>query len=144
MRVQVLIQVPAWGFVKRHRGGQVDFVSPLPCPFNYGEIPGTLATDGDALDAVMLGKRLAAGRSVQGSVLGAVDFYDAGRRDIKVICGSIPLSPLQRLTLMWWFRGYAWAKRLINLSRGLRGTTAAKGWLPEDQTCAHIEQLDEQ
>jgi hypothetical protein len=36
--VEVLIEIPRGSFVKRGSTGHVDFVSPLPCPFNYGSV----------------------------------------------------------------------------------------------------------
>jgi hypothetical protein len=48
----VVIDVPRGSFIKRDDDGAVDFVSPIPCPFNYGHVPGSLAEDGDAVDAV--------------------------------------------------------------------------------------------
>ena len=46
--VEVVIEAPCGNFLKRGSAGHVDFVSPLPCPFNYGAAgPGaTLAKDG--------------------------------------------------------------------------------------------------
>lgn len=37
--LDVIIEVPRFSFLKRGPGGHVDFVSPLPCPFNYGAVP---------------------------------------------------------------------------------------------------------
>jgi hypothetical protein len=42
---RVSIEVPRWGFVKRRADGGVDFVSPIPCPYNYGSILGLVAPD---------------------------------------------------------------------------------------------------
>jgi hypothetical protein len=53
--VEVVIEVPRGGFVKRDRHGQVVFVSPLPCPYNYGSVPTHLGLEGDLLDAIVLG-----------------------------------------------------------------------------------------
>ena len=39
--VEVIIEIPKGSFIKRGSTGQVDFVSPLPCPFNYGSVPTT-------------------------------------------------------------------------------------------------------
>ena len=60
----VRIEVPRFSFVKREADGEVDFVSPVPCPFNYGSVPGAIAPDGDAPDALVLGPRVAAGAEV--------------------------------------------------------------------------------
>ena len=53
---EVTIEVPRWGFVKRGSTDRVDFVSPIPCPFNYGAIPDYLGGEGDLLDAVVLAR----------------------------------------------------------------------------------------
>ena len=59
--LEVLIEVARGSFLKRGSMGTVDFVSPLPCPFNYGSIPQYIGLEGDLLDAVVLGPRLARG-----------------------------------------------------------------------------------
>ncbi|MFY0541612.1 hypothetical protein [Nannocystis pusilla] len=40
-RCRVKIEYPRWSVVKRRSDGSVDFVSPLPCPYNYGHVPGS-------------------------------------------------------------------------------------------------------
>lgn len=125
----VVIDVPRGSFIKRDDDRSVDFVSPLPCPFNYGHVPGTLADDGDAFDAVVLGPRLPLGTSVQIQTRARVDFIDAGLPDPKWICAATPLSRLDRLQVDGFFRCYAVAKRLINAIRGKRGPTRFRGWL---------------
>jgi inorganic pyrophosphatase len=60
--LDVVIEVPLGSFIKRRDDGRVDFVSPVPCPFNYGSVPDTLSGDGDRVDAVVLGPRLPRGR----------------------------------------------------------------------------------
>src|SRR5215510_5929974 len=63
--LEVVIEVPRGSFLKRGSTGHVDFISPLPCPFNYGSVPQYLGLEGDLLDAVVLGPRhAAAGESV--------------------------------------------------------------------------------
>ena len=61
--VEVIIEVPRGGFIKRHPDGAVDFVSPVPCPFNYGSVEGSEAADGDPQDALVLGPTLQPGHS---------------------------------------------------------------------------------
>ncbi len=130
--VRVHVQVAAGGFVKRTSRGDVDFVSPLPCPFNYGELPGTLGGDGDPLDAVVLGPRVPPGTSLRAALLGAVDFEDAGQPDLKLVCGNTPLRGVQRTLVLAWFRGYAVAKRALNVARGQSGPTRCRGWVDVD------------
>ena len=47
LAVEVVIEVPKWGFVKRGMHEHVDFVSPVPCPFNYGSVDTLIGLDGD-------------------------------------------------------------------------------------------------
>ena len=125
----VIIDVPRGSFIKRDDDGAVDFVSPIPCPFNYGHVSGTLAADGDALDAVVLGPRLSLGSTANVITRARVDFIDAGCSDPKWVCADAPLSGFDRLQIAGFFRCYAVAKRLINRARGKRGPTRYLGWL---------------
>ncbi|NCG18204.1 MAG: hypothetical protein GWP91_04225 [Rhodobacterales bacterium] len=127
-RVKVQIEVPKGGFIKRraHRG--VDFLSPFPCPFNYGSVLGSLSPDGDPLDAVVLGPRQSVDHVGTWQVYGVVDFIDAGLDDPKLICGRRTPSSAQWWTVVIFFRSYAIAKRVLNKARGKQGTTAVRGW----------------
>jgi inorganic pyrophosphatase len=49
--VDVVIEVPRGSFLKRGSTGRVDFISPLPCPYNYGSVPTHIGLEGDLLDA---------------------------------------------------------------------------------------------
>ncbi len=71
--VDVVIEVPKGSFLKRGSTGHIDFVSPLPCPFNYGSVPKYLGLEGDLLDAVVLGPRLPLGRLVASQGVGSGD-----------------------------------------------------------------------
>jgi inorganic pyrophosphatase len=125
----VVIDVPRGSFIKRDDDGAVDFVSPFPCPFNYGHVPGTLAADGDALDAVVLGPKLPHGVTTTVTARERIDFIDAGSEDPKWVCADAPLSRFQRLQVAGFFRFYAVAKRLINRVRGKPGPTRYLGWI---------------
>ena len=125
----VVIDVPRGSFIKRSDDGGVDFVSPIPCPFNYVHVPGTLADDGDACDAVVLGPKLSLGSTANVVTRARIDFIDAGRSDPKLVCAGAPLSRFDRLQVAGFFRCYAVAKRLINRVRGKRGPTRYLGWL---------------
>src|SRR6476620_5584484 len=83
--VEVVIEIPRGSFLKRGSTGHVDFISPLPCPFNYGSIPTMLGMEGDLLDAVVLGPRLPLGSRVTVRVWGAVILADRGMTDDKLI-----------------------------------------------------------
>lgn len=126
--LEVEIEVPRGGFVKRTDRGSIDFVSPAPCPFNYGSVPGTLSGDGDRLDAIVLGARLPRGTRVRVRVVGRVDFLDAGRADPKYVCSAAPLGDGERRLIDGFFGVYARAKQLLNFVRGARGPTRYQGF----------------
>lgn len=125
----VIIDVPRWSFVKRRDDGSIDFVSPIPAPFNYGHVPDSRADDGEGVDAVVLGPRLARGTRLTVPVRGCIGFIDGGVSDPKWICGDTPLSRTDRRQLEGFFRSYALAKAAINRVRGRTGETSYLGWL---------------
>ncbi|MBK6919694.1 MAG: inorganic diphosphatase [Deltaproteobacteria bacterium] len=126
---RVRIEVPRWSFVKRKGDGRVDVISPLPCPYNYGCIEDIVAADGDGLDALVLGPRLAAGVLVETTVRAVFGFCDAGVEDPKLVCSAVPLTAAERRGIERFFWAYAWFKRGIHRVRGESGTTTALGWL---------------
>ena len=127
---EVLIESPRGSVVKRRADGGVDFVSPLPCPYNYGCIPGMDSGDGDPLDVVVLGPRLRRGARVRVPVVGVIGFLDAGCADPKVICSPRPLSRADRAGLAAFFHVYAFFKRGLHRARGRQtGVTRYVGWL---------------
>jgi inorganic pyrophosphatase len=121
--LEVVIEVPRGSFVKRRDDGAVDFVSPFPCPFNYGSVPQTRSGDGDRLDALVLGPRLARGARVSVRVVAWVRFTDAGQDDPKLVCSKRPLNRVDRAKIAAFFAVYAQAKRLVNRLRGKGGPT---------------------
>ena len=126
-RVAVIIEVPRGSFIKRRPDGSVDFVSPLPSPFNYGSVIGELADDGDPLDALVLGPRLAFGTTVEVAVFGEVDFIDAGDRDPKLVCSrGVAPRELDWLRVPAFFAIYARLKRGLNRVRGRPGPTRVR------------------
>jgi inorganic pyrophosphatase len=125
----VVVDSPRFSHVKRRDDGSIDFVSPLPCPFNYGSVHGTRADDRDRIDAIVLGPRLPAGTQLTANVLAVVRFVDAGQRDPKWVCARRPLTPRDSLELELFFRLYALAKRALNRVRGLSGPTRYEGLL---------------
>lgn len=126
---EVVVDHPRWSVVKRRSDGSVDFVSPLPCPYNYGSITGWRSGDGDELDAVVLGPRLAAGSRVRVAAVAVVGFLDAGVHDPKVICSAAGLTAAQRAGLALFFRGYAGFKATLARARGQTAATRYLGWL---------------
>lgn len=125
--LDVVVDVPRGSFIKRDDDGRVDYVSPLPCPFNYGSVPNTVSGDGDRLDALVLGPRLPRGTRVRVPVRALVHFVDAGESDPKYVCASMPLSARDRFVVAGFFRSYAYLKGALNLLRGKRGETRYGG-----------------
>jgi inorganic pyrophosphatase len=142
-KVQVVIEVPRGSFLKRGSTGRVDFVSPLPCPFNYGSIPDYLGLEGDLLDAVVLGPRLPYGAQVNVYVWGAVTLTDRGMSDDKLICSDHALDALERLRVLWFFHFYAKCKGLLNVWRRRPGRNACEGWCDAVQALARARPRDD-
>lgn len=126
-RVDVDIDSPRGSFIKRRDDGGVDFVSPLPTPYNYGSLPGTEAADGDRLDAIVLGPALPRWARVRTEVRAVVRFVDAGAEDLKLVCASRPLTARDLAGLRAFFVVYARAKVALNALRGRRGATRFEG-----------------
>lgn len=124
----VTIETPRLGFVKRNAVGGVDFVSPFPCPWNYGSIDERISDDGDPLDALVLGPRLARGTRIETCAWGAVGFTDAGVHEDKLICSARPVGFRQRRRVLRYLRVYARCKAVLNRARGLAGPTFCEGW----------------
>lgn len=125
----VIVDHPRWSVIKRRSDGSVDFVAPVPCPYNYGSISGWRSGDGDELDAVVLGPRVAAGTRVRLAAVAVVGFLDGGVHDPKVICSAAGLTPGQRTRLELFFRSYAGFKGALARARGRSGETRYLGWL---------------
>ena len=141
-QLDVVVEVPRGSFLKRGSTGNLDFVSPIPCPFNYGSVPGWLGLEGDLLDAMVLGRRLPRGTRVRVRAYGAVGMADRGMYDDKLICGKLPLTRWKRLLVILFFRFYARCKYLLNLFRGRPGRTAYVGWVDARDAIARARPLD--
>jgi inorganic pyrophosphatase len=127
---EILIEYPRWSIVKWRGDGRVDFISPLPCPYNYGCIPGLSSGDGDSLDVVVLGPSLRRGQRLSMPVVGVIGFLDAGCSDPKVVCSPRPLRAWERAGLGLFFHTYALFKRVLHRVRGGGdGETRYLGWL---------------
>lgn len=127
-RVEVIIEIPRWSFLKRGSTGHVDFVSPLPCPFNYGSVPRYIGLDGDLLDAVVLGPRLARGTRIEIAAIGAIGLSERGLYDDKLICSDRPISLHRHRQIVVFFHLYGVAKRVLNILRRQRGGSHCWGW----------------
>lgn len=126
--LEVVIEIPRGSFLKRGSTGRVDFVSPLPCPFNYGSVEDLLGLEGDLLDAVVLGPRLHRGARVTVKAFAAVGLTDRGMYDDKLICSVRPPGRWQARMVLAFFRLYARCKWILNLVRGRPGRNACEGW----------------
>jgi inorganic pyrophosphatase len=141
--VDVVIEVPRGSFLKRGSTGHVDFVSPLPCPFNYGSVPDYVGLEGDLLDALVLGPRLPLGAKVRVKAWGAVILTDRGMTDDKLICSARPLEPLERRQVLRFFHFYAKCKGLLNVWRRRPGRNACDGWCEAAQALARARPRDD-
>jgi inorganic pyrophosphatase len=122
--------------LKRGATGHIDFVSPLPCPYNYGAVPNYLGLEGDLLDALVLGPRLPFGSQIRVRAWGAITLTDRGMEDDKLICSARPLTAAERARVLRFFRFYAKCKGLLNFVRGRPGRNACEGWRTAEQAIA--------
>jgi inorganic pyrophosphatase len=128
VEVDVVIEVPRGSFLKRGSNGSIDFVSPLPCPYNYGAIPTHLGLEGDLLDALVLGPRLRLGTCRRLRAWGAVTLTDRGMVDDKLICSDRRPSADEIRKVLRFFRFYSRCKSLLNFARRRPGPNACDGW----------------
>ena len=141
--VDVVIEVPRGSFLKRGSTGRVDFVSPLPCPFNYGSVPSHIGLEGDLLDALVLGPRLSLGARVRVKAWGAVTLTDRGMSDDKLVCAARAPTASQRRSVLRFFGFYARCKGLLNLWRARPGRNACDGWCTAQAALARARPRDE-
>ena len=141
--VDVVIEIPRGSFLKRGSNGHIDFISPLPCPYNYGSVPKFIGLDGDLLDALVLGPRLPLGSQIRVKAWGAVTFTDRGMSDDKLICGERPPSQHERDYLLRFFSFYAKCKGLLNFWRRRPGCNACEGWCEATQAIARARPRNE-
>ncbi|MFZ4536964.1 inorganic diphosphatase [Propionivibrio sp.] len=134
--VEVVIEIPRGSFLKHGSNGRVDFISPLPCPFNYGSVPDLLGLDGDLLDALVLGPRLPLGTCKRIKVWGAVTLTDRGLSDDKLICSESAPSLTECENVLRFFHFYAKCKGLLNIWRRRPGRNACEGWCEATQALA--------
>ncbi len=137
--VEVYIEIPRGSFLKRRSTGALDFISPIPCPFNYGSIPAFIGLDGDLLDAVVLGPRLPVSTAIKIHAWGAIRMIDGGLFDDKLICSRAPISPWKQRMILLFFKFYAKAKSLINLAKGRRGRNSCEGWHKVEEALARAK-----
>jgi inorganic pyrophosphatase len=141
--VEVVIEVPRGSFLKRGSSGSIDFVSPLPCPFNYGAVPTLLGLEGDLLDALVLGPRLRLGTRTRVKAWGAVTLTDRGMSDDKLICSVGRPSRADIQNVLRFFHFYARCKGLLNLWRRRPGRNACDGLCAASEALARARPLTE-
>lgn len=139
--VDVVIEVPRGSFLKRGSSGNIDFVSPLPCPFNYGAVPTHLGLEGDLLDALVLGPRLPLGTRTRVRAWGAITLTDRGMSDDKLVCSNHQPSEIEIRDVLRFFRFYARCKGLLNLWRRRPGRNACEGWCDAAEAMARARPL---
>jgi inorganic pyrophosphatase len=93
MVVQVFIEIERGSDQKhewnsRTRQLELDRVTPQPYPYAYGFIPGTLAEDGDDLDALIVSAdaEIKQGQTYTAHIVGALRMEDEKGMDEKVLC----------------------------------------------------------
>lgn len=143
MEVEVVIEVPRGSFLKRGSSGRIDFVSPLPCPYNYGAVPTLLGLEGDLLDALVLGPRRRLGTRTRLGAWGAVTLTDRGMSDDKLICSDARPSRAEIDHVLRFFHFYAKCKGLLNLWRRRPGRNACEGWCTAAEALARARPLSD-
>ena len=141
--VEVVVEIPLGSFLKRGSTGKLDFLSPFPCPFNYGSVDSYVGLEGDLLDAVVLGPRLSRGSRVIVQAYGAVGLTDRGMYDDKLICGFQQITPRKRFLILLFFKFYAKCKWVLNRLRGRPGRNACEGWFEASTAIARARPRSE-
>lgn len=127
--VRVYVEIPKHGRIKRDARGRIEFISPWPlpfrAPFNYGCVLGRPAgPDGEAVDALYLGKPQPRGAVLKGMVVALVLFEDRGVPDPKVIVSEQPMNAVEHAELFQFFTRYAKIKCALRLTK----KTVFRGW----------------
>jgi len=141
--LEVVIEVPRCSFLKRGSTGRVDFISPLPCPFNYGSVPLYIGLEGDLLDALVLGPRLAYGARIQVKAWGAVTLTDRGMQDDKLVCSAREPTAAEWRSVLRFFHFYARCKGLLNFLRRHPGRNACEGRCEVEYALARARPRDD-
>jgi inorganic pyrophosphatase len=128
--VAVRCELASWSFAKRKVDGSIDYVSPLPCPFAYGELENTRSGDGAPIDALILGAGPAVGALNLAHLIAVVDFVDNGEFDPKLIVrlgNAKPLSHRERWQVFAFFALWTPFKAILRLKRRQSGRTRFRG-----------------
>jgi inorganic pyrophosphatase len=120
----ICIEVPRGGLIKRNEHGDIDYISPMPCPFNYGSVLQIKGEDGDLQDAILLGKKKSVGFCGEYQLLGQVLFMDKGEEDHKWIFSEKNIIRLRdKVVLHAFFRIYAKIKKIRDLRETKKKTS---------------------
>ncbi len=142
--MRVVIETPKWSFIKTEEvGGRFvrAFLSPIPTPFNYGYIKGTVGGDGSPLDIIVLGDRLDMGCEIDVDVIGRVMFIDNDVEDDKYIASLDGRRHSLGIMLFFWF--YAFFKLFRNfLSSGRWSVNRYLGTVWFDEGVKEVEKLE--
>jgi inorganic pyrophosphatase len=133
-RFRVTIEVSKGSHVKRGSRGEIDFLSPVSCPWNYGSAIGYLGADGDPVDVVLLGPRLERGTVLEVELQGRIPFVDEGEQDDKWIAAEEPLSPELVAEVEAFFQRYARAKKWASRLRMRNLETSVRSYIAWSST----------
>jgi len=129
--LELRIETPRGSFVKRNFVGgalRLGFVSPLPCPFDYGHVAGFNSGDGLGQDALWLGPRARLGDVVRGRLAAVVRFVDDGIDDPKwVLTRDGDLDDRDADRVLRFFRLYARVWRLLSRDARCLGLVTRDG-----------------
>lgn len=103
--VNVVVEIPKGSGHKYEYDPDLDafcldrtLYSPMHYPGDYGFIPGTLAEDGDALDAlILLEQPTFPGCVIRARPIGILTMLDEGREDAKVLAVSVGDPRMERI-----------------------------------------------
>lgn len=141
--LDVVIEIPRGGFLKRGSSGHVVLRFAPALPVQLRLCAAYVGLEGDRLDTVVRGPRLALGSRVRVKAWGAVMLTDRGMADDKLICSDQPVSAMQRRRLLRFFHFYAKCKGLPNLWRRRPRRNACEGWSGASQALARARPRDE-
>ena len=131
----ICIEVSKWGMIKWNEKGNIDYISPIPCPFNYGSVKNITGDDGDLQDAILLGDKKEVRFCGKYKLIGKVYFIDQGRQDHKwIFSATNKIRRRDWMVLDSFFRIYAQIKRRRDNITFLRPSqTSYEGiWCGED------------
>ncbi|MBW6451193.1 MAG: inorganic diphosphatase [DPANN group archaeon] len=117
--MKVTIEITKGSFIKSSitpTKTKLEFISPIPIPFNYGFINDTQSGDSEALDIIIFGEKLKRGSKLDISASGIILFKDNNVKDYKIIASTDKKNKTYRKIITYlFFKLYATIKPLIYL-----------------------------